>query len=142
MKLLLGSWETRNVTVNLYKTAQWVRLERARGNKTKGLSMPRDRFIHLAAAVFETVKDQPSTLLIGPLPAVMVDGGDRTISVTWEPYNFGRCNALIIRKGSGRSIAVEQSDAMPFSWWLMKHALLLAADLMDELSEAAQDASC
>ena len=140
MKLLLGSWETRNVTVNLYKTAQWVRLEKGPRNKTKGLACP-GTASSISPRLFRDCEGPAKYPLIGPCPLSWLMAGtelfpslgSRTTSAGATPSSSGR---------AGRSIAVEQSDAMPFSWWLMKHALLLAADLMDELSEEAQDASC
>lgn len=70
---------------------------------------------------------QPHELLTGPLPAAMVAGDNRTITINWEPYDFERTNALIIRNGSGTAVAVEQDDARSFSTWLMKQALYLMA---------------
>lgn len=119
---LLGSWQNGRVVVNLYKAAQWVWLERTRGGKTKGFGLPAERLIYLAAAVVTAAIAPPSEVVRGPLPVAMVDGEDRTLTISWEPYNFGTTNALIIRKQSDRSIAVEQSDVKDFAWWLLSHA--------------------
>jgi hypothetical protein len=134
MRHHIGSWETSYHVISVYKDDQWVLLERVPVKKTKPpkqVSIPDTRFLNVAVAASAAAASPPHGALSGPLPVAMVEAGHKPVTISWEPYEWGTTNALIIRKESGHSIAVVQTEAPRFALWLLRQAYQLEADRID-----------
>ncbi len=123
----LKVWKTRKVTVGLRKIGSVAVLERIRGSKKtkKQVMLCQDKSSSLVQAVVHAITVQPKSQVQARLPIAMVDGGCGTLTVSWEPYNFGTCNAIMIRGGRGNCVAVEQQNAWDFALWLIQQIPVL-----------------
>ena len=124
----LKVWKTKEVTIGLEFVDGNVILERTRGykRKKKRITLNYDKFPILVDSVFLATNDQPSSQLWNYQPFGMVDGGCGDILLEWGPYNHNKCNALLIRNGRGKCVAVEQENIPSFAFWLNQQITLVS----------------
>ena len=113
-------WKTKEVTVCLKFNGTKAIIERTRGYKSrkKRVALEYDNFFSLVQALVHAMTVQPTRQLHSRMFVGMVDGGGGVLTVTWEPYWFGTCNALMLRGEVGQCVAVEQKYARDFVMWL------------------------
>lgn len=126
-----GVWKTSRVLIRLKTQGENLVLQRVRGQKqkVKSVYLKPDRLELLVKAIFDATVSQPHVPLQNRLLVSLVDGGNGLITVSWEPYLYGTCNALMIR--GERAIAIEQDSVLSFALWLGSQQLLL-----EEMSQA------
>lgn len=120
-----GIWKTSHVLIELKMQGKNLVLQRTRGKKqkTKSVYLKPERLTLLVKAVFDATVTQPQEQLQNRFLVGLVDGGSGLITVSWEPYLYGTCNALMIREE--RAIAIEQDSVLAFALWLGSQQLLL-----------------
>jgi len=131
VRRFVSSWESVYTAVKLYLVESWVCLVAVSGNRKQGFTIPREHFADLAAAVWGAATDYfPEPSLAGSLPLCMVDGGNRTITISWQPRRTGKTSDLVIEKGD-KAIVVPQGRVHQFARWLQQQAYALSSDFAD-----------
>lgn len=121
----LQVWQTKEVSIGLGFIDGCVVLERTRGNKKKRIRLRHECFPSLVQSVLHGLSTQPTEQLENRNIVGSVDGGFGELLVEWAPYFFGQCNALMIGRGTGNCIAIEQKNLLSFALWLTLHTVQL-----------------